>query len=397
MKLLLVCGSLEHGRNGVGDYTRRLAVELKKQGQQVRILALADAPHPDRDRHLQAMIEVQSADGDSVECLRLPASLSWSRRVALTREWLAGFPPDWVSLQFVPFAYQAKGICFGLGRRLRDAVGHARFHIMYHELWLGLDDKPTIKHRAWGLLQKRAMRKLHDQLRPLIVTTHADPYVQALRHEGIPAGLLPLFGNISPIQGDAWRDIFVPALSDVDINDTNRKSFYLAGVFGAVYPGWDLNRATTTVVPFAARAGVRLVVVFFGKSNLGASDIAYMREQMAGQALVVSLGERSETDVSRILNTLDLGVATTPLYLIEKSGSCAAMREHGLPVLVVRDAPNHRFAKTPDVDGVYSCHRFGKLPRLPQGAKITPGAKNTASTLVREMERTHRNHPKQSS
>ena len=42
MKLLFLCSSLEPGRDGVGDYTRRLAGECLRQGHEVRLLSLND-------------------------------------------------------------------------------------------------------------------------------------------------------------------------------------------------------------------------------------------------------------------------------------------------------------------------------------------------------------------
>ena len=385
MKILLVCGSLEHGRNGVGDYTRRLAVQLKKQGQQVRVLSLSDLPRDDSAHDLEMLTELQSADGESVECLRLPASLTWNRRVALTKEWLANFPPDWASLQFVPFAYHTKGICFRLGRHLRNAIGQAKLHLMFHELWLGLDENPPIKHRVWGQLQRHATKKMHDDLRPALVTTQADPYVQTLRRQGIHASVLPLFGNISPAPGDAWRDTLVPALSDLGMNNPKRENFYLAGVFGAVYPGWDLTRAVRTVAPIAERAGARLVIVFFGKNDLGESAIEQMRRDMVGRAAILSLGVKSPEGISRILNTLDLGLSTSPLYLIEKSGTYAAMREHGLPVLAVRDGAKPRYTKTLQPDGVYSCREFEQLEGPPTRPTKAPTAKDVAAQLLRQL------------
>lgn len=386
MKILLVCGSLEHGRNGVGDYTRRLAIELKRLGQQVRILALADVSP--ESRTLKQMIEFQSADGDSIECLRLSANLPWRRRAALAKEWLTNFPADWVSLQFVPFAYHPKGICLGLGRHFRHAVGRANVHIMFHELWLGLEEKPTAKHRVWGYIQKHAIRRLNRVLQPSFVTTHADPYQQALQRESIDASILPLFGNISPEKGNAWQDIFAPMVSTLATEDAERKRFYLAGVFGAVYPGWHLDRVVRVVAPLAEKTNTRLVIVFFGKSNLGEHAIEVMQKKAGAEALLLSLGERSETDVSRILNTLDLGLSTSPLYLIQKSGAYVAMREHGLPVLAVRDTPNRRFTPTRHYRGVYSCAEFEALQKMPDRYAGTSSAKDAAAHLLRQMEKT---------
>ena len=40
MKIAFICGSIEPGRDGVGDYTRRLAIELIKNSYEVAVIAL---------------------------------------------------------------------------------------------------------------------------------------------------------------------------------------------------------------------------------------------------------------------------------------------------------------------------------------------------------------------
>jgi len=47
------------------------------------------------------------------------------------------------------------------------------------------------------------------------------------------------------------------------------------------------------------------------------------------------LGEQPAAKISEVLRIADLGITTTPLLLSEKSGTVAAMLEHGLPVLCV--------------------------------------------------------------
>jgi hypothetical protein len=42
MKIVFVCGSVEIGRDGVGDYTRQLGLELLNQGHEVRIIGIND-------------------------------------------------------------------------------------------------------------------------------------------------------------------------------------------------------------------------------------------------------------------------------------------------------------------------------------------------------------------
>ena len=42
MKIIFLCGSLEPGRDGVGDYVLLLSGELVRQGHQASIIALND-------------------------------------------------------------------------------------------------------------------------------------------------------------------------------------------------------------------------------------------------------------------------------------------------------------------------------------------------------------------
>mgnify|MGYP003474349261 CR=1 FL=1 len=42
MKILFICGSLEPGKDGVGDYTRRFCGELLKMNYEVQILSIND-------------------------------------------------------------------------------------------------------------------------------------------------------------------------------------------------------------------------------------------------------------------------------------------------------------------------------------------------------------------
>ena len=47
-------------------------------------------------------------------------------------------------------------------------------------------------------------------------------------------------------------------------------------------------------------------------------------------------GKLDPPEISRALQSSDFGLAVTPLHLLGKSGAVAAMREHGLPVVVNR-------------------------------------------------------------
>ncbi len=331
MRFAIFCGSLEPGRDGVGDYTRRLGCECIRSGHEVVAIALNDQ-YVDR-----SLVGIQSMENISMSCLRLPATSTWASRIVETRKWLEPFGPEWASLQFVPFGYQSKGLCFGLGKKIRAICPGARWQIMFHELWLGLGRGSSLKHRLWGTLQKSIILDLVDRLNGPVIFTQADPYRQALQRENINATLLPLFSNITYTAGDAWDELLAPAMKNATGTAADRQGLYLAGIFGAVHPEWSAQKTANALFPLAQRFGRRLVLVFFGKSHLSPQQLTGLKNALQDQAVVLTLGERTPAEISWILQTLDLGLATTPLQVIQKSGTAAAMWAHGLPLLVTRD------------------------------------------------------------
>ena len=330
-RLAFFCSSLAPGRDGVGDYTRRLAGELIRQGHPSIAIALND-PHAPK-----TILEQQEIEGASVSVLRLPSNLPWSQRTIEIQNRLASFEPDWISLQFVPFGFHPKGLCLGVGKTLLAINTKASWHMMFHELWLGLGQNSSMKDRVWGGLQRSIVRDLIERLRPRIVQTQTEPYRTVLNQEGIKATLLPLFGNIPPVKGDGWDRILEPLISQLFGTPQDRAQLYLAGIFGAVHPEWDAGQVVDALLPLVQRSQKQLVLVFLGKSNLTFEAADVLRSRLLNRAVIVAIGERTDAEISKILQTLDLGLATSPRQVIQKSGSVAAMLEHGLPVLVTRD------------------------------------------------------------
>jgi hypothetical protein len=331
MRIVYLSSCLEPGKDGVGDYTRRLAVECIRQGYPAAILGL-------NDLHIsEAVTELQEIEGTSVSVLRLPRTMRWNKRIIESRNWLGAFNPDWLSLQYVTFGFDPKGLGFGLGKRLAAMNAKAAWHIMFHELWVGLARKSSLKHRIWGALQRLIILDLEGRLRPSVVHTQAESYRVVLNREKIKASILPLFGNIPYVDGDGWNGLLEPLITRALGEHSDRARLYLAGVFGGVHPEWDAEQAVNTIIPLVQRFQKRLVLVFLGRSNLAREAMIQLKFTLQNRADVLMAGERTSAEISKILQTLDLGLATSPLQIIHKSGSVAAMVEHGLPVLVTRD------------------------------------------------------------
>jgi hypothetical protein len=381
MRTAFLCGSLEPGRDGVGDYTRRLAGELIRQGHPSIAVALNDS-------HIsETVLESQEIEGTAIPVLRLPSVAPWNKRMVESRNWSDVFNPDWMSLQFVPFGFHRKGLCFGLGKNLAAMNTKSSWHIMFHELWLGLGEKSPVKHRILGALQRLIIMDFMRRLRPRIVHTQTESYRIVLNREKIKAAILPLFSNIPYINGDGWDGLLEPLLTKAAGQQQDRNKLYLAGVLGMVAPEWNAEQAVNTLFPLAQRFQKRLVLIFYGKSNLTPEAINQLKFTLQNRADVVLAGERTSFEISKILQTLDLGIATTPRQVIQKSGSVAAMLEHGLQVLVTRDDWRLRGPDAPleeKSSRLLSPRQFASLKTLP-ARNLQPSGDSMVKRVAGQM------------
>ena len=328
MKILFFCGSLEPGRDGVGDYTRRLAGACVARGHDCTVLALHD-PAVERATDLTQ---------DNVRLIRLPAAESWTGRLDRARQQLERFAPDWVSWQLVAQSFQPRGFLPAALLQAAPRLRGPRCHVMLHELWLGLETGASWRHRAIGWLQRRGVLCLLDQLEPDCIHTSNATYQQALRAENFPADVLGLFGNV-PVAGHFTGRATPPARWPAGTAPL------VAVTFGTLHPQWRPAATVAWLRATARRLGRAPALLALGRTGTHAAAIL---DSFRRQNVTVSVtGELAEADVSQLLATADFGVAAHPWALIGKSGAAAAMLDHGLPVLVPRDDWRLRGATAP--------------------------------------------------
>ncbi len=331
MRIVFLCGSLEPGRDGVGDYTRLLAAECIRQGHECRLLALNDCG--------EGGAETQENEGVLVECLRCPSSMPWKQRMVWARKFLEAYDPDWVSYQFVPYGYHPKGVVWRLAGDLETLIGGRPLQIMFHELWIGFGPAAPLKQRIVGALQRHCIFRMIRKLKPRAVHTSNATYVGLLKRGGIVATELPLFGNI-PIHPIGPEPVLPAQLvaAGVPADPAGRNGWWLALFFGTLHHEWSPHPLTDILLRAAKRAGKRLCMISAGR--LGASGEALwekMRLEIGQEMVFVKCGEQSCEEISALLQMADFGVAVTPWELMGKSGSAAAMLDHGLPILFTRD------------------------------------------------------------
>ena len=205
MKILFLCGSLEPGKDGVGDYTRRLAGELIRQGHEAAIV-------------------------------RIPSMFSAKKRFSLASGFINSFDPEWLSLQFVPYSFNVKGLPFGLAGKLKKIGKGRKWHIMFHELWLQRYTGVSLKIKILSYIQEFIVCRMLVKLNPKLIHTHLPFYQTLIKKRGYDTLALPLFSNIRVFeksQQATTRNVFrlgffsqmeiLPSITDL----INRLSFVL--------------------------------------------------------------------------------------------------------------------------------------------------------------------------
>ncbi len=351
MRILFLCGSLQSGKDGVGDYTRSLAESCVPLGNECRIIAL-------NDPYVSEPVEsAELVSGKKLISLRLPSSLSWPQRIKIAATFRTQFQPDWLSLQFVCYGFNPKGIVWNLVPYFQTLLTGCPTHIMFHELWIGMAPEAGLKSRLVGALQRLSIRRLFHWIKPCLVTTSNPLYVEALRRLGIASSSLPLFGNI-PIVDASLAPGFPRQLGAAGINPGNRGEWWLGLFFGGLYPEWKPEPFLGTLMSAARKAGKRISLLSVGRTGSAGQQVWAQLQRDYPDISFVMLGEQSPEMVSLLMQACDFGIAASAWELIGKSGSAAAMVEHGLPVIVTRDDGQSRFAvpDPPSTDPLF--HRW---------------------------------------
>lgn len=339
MKIVFLCGCLEPGRDGVGDYTKRLATELINQGHNATVISL-------NDTFIREVFEGYEQSNIDLLLLRIPSNLSNRRKTQLVKEWIKKYDPDWISLQFVIYAYHAKGLPFKMNKFLAD-VGEERrrWHIMFHEIWIGFSRISSFKHKTIGWFQKLIIASLVKTLKPRIVTTSNILYRLILKSNGIASEILPLFSNIDISPRNEYITSLIMTNLGIQFED-ELSGWKLTGIFGNLYPDTNLKDILDEQLVLTNKQNLRLAFVSFGRiSDQGMSKLRRLDSLYAGKIKFIYLNEQSPENVSGVMQMLQMGISCTPAQFIGKSGVFAVMKLHGLDVVIPSNAEIPEYEK----------------------------------------------------
>jgi hypothetical protein len=310
MKILFLCGSAEPGKDGVGDYTRRLCGQLIRTGQQAQILSLCDKQATSFVAQTQLIEEI------AVTVRRIPIGSSCKQRLTWTQEVLKEEAPDWISLQFVPFSFNPRGLPFWLPNFLKTLKGNHQSQIMFHELWVGIEKEAPFKYKLAGVMQKQILQKIKKSLDPKVVHTQAKIYQYYLSKSNITAGHLPLFGNVS-----------VSAIK----KEYSESMVFV--VFATIHDSAPFEDFILDLKRVAQQEVKELKFVFIGRNGELLDTWTNILDQYGIEYEL--LGQSSEQEISQQLINADYGISCTPYKISDKSGVVAAMREHKLSIINV--------------------------------------------------------------
>jgi hypothetical protein len=317
MKIVFVCGSLQPGHDGVGDYTRRLAAEMLVQGHEVAIIALNDAK-------LNTKLEgIQRSENIDLPVLRLPAAWPTKLRFSIAKEWVHKFNPEWISLQFAIFSFHSKGFPVGLIGFLAGLGKGRRWHIMFHELWVGMSVGASIKHIFWGWLQQKIISRLIFRLKPKVIHTQSMLYFAQLTRLGFKVNHLPLFSNV-PV---------VANFENKGVKKANEIKHISIVVFGTIHPQAPVEQIVNEVILYKKAKEPEVSLTIIGRS--GIEQEHWVSVWKSAGICVDILGEQPLARISKVLNKATIGLSTGALAMIDKSGTVAAMLAHKLPVICV--------------------------------------------------------------
>jgi hypothetical protein len=244
------------------------------------------------------------------------------------------FNPDWSSFQFVPYAYASRGLVTPLTLPWKRLKGRVGTHFMFHEIWTGAHYGATLRERMVGFLQRRGIQAVVRAVRPQVVHSSNLLYSAMLRGAGIENSVLPLFGNIPIIlSGFDPYDEVVSGLCP----GSRRQDWTVAAFFGSIYPSEKILLALTWLQNLCQRQQRRLLVVSLGHCPSAESSFGTWARTLpaSGRPHFLVKGPLESDVLSGWIGAADCGLATTPLNIIEKSGSAVAFAEHGIPVIVM--------------------------------------------------------------
>lgn len=310
--ILFICGSLELGKDGVGDYTYALSEQISSHYHSLHIIAF-------NDEHTAHRSSTTVKEGN-ITLVRISSSTNLKERYNQLKTYIATNNISFISLQFVPFSFHHKGLPFSFITKISKIKG-LQWHIMFHELWVGMEKNITVKTKLLRFLQFHLIKTLIKRLKPKLIHTSNLLYIHQLKKISKASLIkeLPLFGNITNT-------------GQKTASPTSNKAYHIV-LFAGIHYGAPVNDFVHWLQKELLPKECIPRFTFVGNNGPYLNEWTDVLGQNGIQYQI--LGLQDNDTISKLLADANLGITTTPYYLSNKSGSNAAMLEHQLAVLCV--------------------------------------------------------------
>jgi hypothetical protein len=375
MKVLFICSSLEEGKDGIGDYTRKISIECRAAyGISPVIVAFND----------KYISRIELGNIDDIPFYRLPSNFSLKKREDELKSIIKSYIPiDWVSLQFVSYGLDNKGIVRAETRSFYRSLGDLKIQVMMHELWVAEERGTSLKMKVLGQIQKRFILKFLKIINPEIVQTSIPLYQKMLQLSGIKTSVLPLFSNINHHTNKPENfDSVIPGLI------LNKRDDYIIGcLFGSIYHNsWDVGSLFLALEKLGQTSHKRIMIVSIGRISYGKKFWETLPQKYKDIEFV-TLGQQNEGFISYWLSHfVNFGIITSPILISGKSGSYMAFLQHGVPVFGKKNDLSFKFNVTEDMidSKIIQENEEFKFEILPNVAP-EPMIRNTARIFLKTL------------
>ncbi|MBY0425346.1 MAG: hypothetical protein K2Q22_06900 [Cytophagales bacterium] len=324
MKILFVCGSLEEGKDGVGDYVRKLSERLASKNIECVSIALNDKETSEFFVNEGSIPEFKTS-----RYFKIHKLIPDKKKGFFLHKLIHFYSPDVISIQLVIYGIHRRGWLFSFNRHIAPKIHGHVVHLMWHELWIGQLRTSSLMHRLEGFLQRKFIIDFISIVNPSLHHTSIPFYQALLERIGIKSQILPLFSNFSLERDPDFR------LSDA-IEEYGLEGEKLICVcFGNIFSDFPFDHWLLEAREWNLSSNRKIIFCSIGKQ--GGSSVIWDSWVKKTKGLdwieLKALGPKSPKEIQSAFSQSDVGICLTPLEGWGKSGSVAAMIENGLTVI----------------------------------------------------------------
>lgn len=342
LRVVLLTGEYPPLPGGVGDYTRQLALALRRRGHRVAVLTIQE----------RRLLAYEPGDGDAeVARVMSPASLDWSPRAwPAVIAALDALRPAWLHIQYQTGAYAMNAGLNLLPWRLRSLPGRPLVAVTFHDLL-----EPYLFPKA-GRLRRWVNQRLAADADALVATNSADAAGLEQLLAQHPLAHIPALHFSSPSRAatpSRSKPFVIPIGSNIPVAPPPGYApaawraargvpgdALLVAYFGLLSP----SKGADLLVEALGRLTTPWRLLLIGGGATAPQDIAHaaqVRARIAELGLadrVIETGHLAPPEVSAALLAADLVALPFRDGASFRRGSLLAALAHGRPLLTTTPA-----------------------------------------------------------